>query len=900
MTIRDIAVSFGFDVDQKSVSAAENAVTNLKNKATKLLSALGIGFSIAQLSKFANECVDIASDVSEMESKFEVVFGKMSDEVDAWATEYADSIGRSKSAIKTYLADQQNLLVGFTDGSEGARAEAAKLSEEMTSLALDIASFANTDEDVAVERMTKAVMGESEAAKGLGAVLNEVTRAEAMQRMGLQGSYDALDQYTKMQVNLNAIQYQSKDAIGDCINSMDRYESKTRQLAARQKDLKEFIGKQLIPAFSVLKSVQIKFVEVATKVAKAVLGETEEDNRLLKVMDGIHSLVKRLQPAFDRLGQAISNGMSRAHGFIQNVADKLGGMDNLLKILAIAAAAFIAIMSWNSIVKGAQALMAVLSKIGTYLGVFNIKTLKLIAVIVVLALIVEDFIHFLLGNDSLLGTIFDEAGIGADNAREAIFNAWNTIKNFLLGVYDTIKQAAKMFTDTVKNFFERHSESVRENLERAWGIISDFLSGVWTFITELASTLFGDTEDSIDGSTQSTKDKVLGIWQTILDTMTAIWDALYQAADSIFNALATVIETVFDWIQAFWNAWGSDILSWFKTVWDSMGGVLNGFLDIIKGIADFVSSVFTGDWNGAWEAIKEIFSGVWQVIVSILTAVWETIKLLFSMGLSAVKSVWETVWSAIKGFFQGIWTGIVSFLQSIWGTIKGAVSGGISGAYNAVVSGLSAIRAFFINAFSTIASSVSTAFTNIKNGISSKISTIKTAIVNGFQSAIAYIKSLPSQAVKWGSDIVSGIASGIRGAISKVTSAVSGIASKIRSYLHFSVPDVGPLTDFQSWMPDFMQGLAKGIEGSEDKVLDKVKGLAGSISTLMQAATANPATAKTGAVSNSTSNVTQNVNISNSYSGGSTETQRNVSKAMNKSAVDATTQMARSLAYARG
>lgn len=58
------------------------------------------------------------------------------------------------------------------------------------------------------------------------------------------------------------------------------------------------------------------------------------------------------------------------------------------------------------------------------------------------------------------------------------------------------------------------------------------------------------------------------------------------------------------------------------------------------------------------------------------------------------------------------------------------------------------------------------------------------------------------------------------------TDAVKGVADKIKSFLHFSVPDEGPLTDYQSWMPDFMGGLADGISASEDTVLDKVKGVA--------------------------------------------------------------------------
>ena len=59
-----------------------------------------------------------------------------------------------------------------------------------------------------------------------------------------------------------------------------------------------------------------------------------------------------------------------------------------------------------------------------------------------------------------------------------------------------------------------------------------------------------------------------------------------------------------------------------------------------------------------------------------------------------------------------------------------------------------------------------------------------------------------------------------------MVNAVSGVASTIRSYLHFSVPDVGPLTDFESWMPDFMKGLADGIEKSKGMVKDAVSGLA--------------------------------------------------------------------------
>lgn len=77
---------------------------------------------------------------------------------------------------------------------------------------------------------------------------------------------------------------------------------------------------------------------------------------------------------------------------------------------------------------------------------------------------------------------------------------------------------------------------------------------------------------------------------------------------------------------------------------------------------------------------------------------------------------------------------------------------------------------------------------------------------------------LPSQALSWGRDLVNGIANGIRNTISAVRDAVSSVADVIRSYLHFSVPDIGPLTEYESWMPDFMKGLAEGIEKSRGMV----------------------------------------------------------------------------------
>ena len=102
---------------------------------------------------------------------------------------------------------------------------------------------------------------------------------------------------------------------------------------------------------------------------------------------------------------------------------------------------------------------------------------------------------------------------------------------------------------------------------------------------------------------------------------------------------------------------------------------------------------------------------------------------------------------------------------------------------------------------------------------------IDNAIRNGFNTAVNFIKGLIGQAYSWGRDLIMGIVNGIKSAIGAVTDAVNSVANKIRSVLHFSVPDEGPLTDYESWMPDFMKGLAKGIEKSRSLITDAMAGV---------------------------------------------------------------------------
>ena len=86
----------------------------------------------------------------------------------------------------------------------------------------------------------------------------------------------------------------------------------------------------------------------------------------------------------------------------------------------------------------------------------------------------------------------------------------------------------------------------------------------------------------------------------------------------------------------------------------------------------------------------------------------------------------------------------------------------------------------------------------------------------------------------WGRDLMQNLIDGITDMAGELIDAIAGVARTICEYLHFSVPDKGPLSEFESWMPDFMKGLAKGINKSKKYVEKAVSSVADAMSLTMQ------------------------------------------------------------------
>lgn len=724
MTIRDIGILFGYKVDQASEQKVEGSIKSLKSMASKVLGAVGITLSVAGIKSAIDGCVEVASSIEEMQNKFDVVFGDMRNEVDKWAQEYSDAIGRNKNDIKTYLADQQNLLVGFGM----TRQAGAEMAEQMTSLALDLASFGNMDETASVNAMTKAVMGESEAAKTLGAVLNDSTRAQAMATLGLKGTYDKLDQLTKMQVNYQAILQQSPDAIGDCQRSLDSYESTKKRYIAKLKEIKTIVGQFFLPTYQKILSIGAK--------------------GLTMIRDWLQKLT--------------------------DLTDKLGGSQRVLSVLAAAFTAMLVAMNLKKI----GAAINGFTKLARAIGLGHGKALAFFAVFLLLALVIEDFISFMRGDKSLLGTMLERAGVDCEKLRQNI-----------VGVWTKIKQAIGYIGEGIRN------------------------------------------------------------------VVVPIFEGVRTAAVVAFEEIQKAVAKVAPGIAQFFKELSSGKVD--KKKWTDIGESIGR---IAVGVVAVIAAV---------KGISAIF-GVITTVISVVKAVISVIKLAFVV----VKSI-ITVIKVVSA--------VISVLASAFGPVILAIAAAI------------AIGVLLWKNWDKIREVAG----NLLEGIKTTIGNVRDAIVTGIQAAIDWITSLPAEALKWGSDIIDGIVSGIQSAVGRVGEAVKGVADKIKSFLGFSEPEDGPLSDFHTYMPDMINLMASGITSGKKKVKDALEGMTGEMSVIAKANVVSKATGR-GATGRTTGGrtVTQNVNINNQFNGDRAGQQKS-SEAMDKAAGDATGEMARALAFAK-
>ncbi len=722
MTLRELLIGLGFKIDESSEKKAEQGIQGLKDKATQLLGAIGIGFSLANLNQISEE------------------FRTTNDQI-AQATKL--------------LGDQDEIQQKILDSANRTRASYADTARMVSNLVQENSElFGTVDEAIAFnDAATMLFRTAGKTNEQIAGLMEAINKSFAKGVVDSETISQLLEQSPEFIALLN-----------------ERLGTTTDQLEQMVADGKISLADLKGAVVDNADEIAAAFDGTSYKISDALLNIRNQFGLWVADMDETLGISEAIGTTMVRAFNVVMDVLRQVQVRFEWLAEKVGGTENLFRIIGTVAASAFGVMALPKLLT----FLTTLQKIDKALLSARLKMVAIIAVITVIVLLIQDFIAFMSGDNSLIGSLFDKAGIGAENARKTILNAWTTVKEFLLTMWGVIKQAAETIFGALSEWWEENGAAVMESFSR-----------IWEGIKTLCETL---------------------------------WNALSSAAQTIFGAL-----------QRFWDTWGDTIISVFSTIWNTLIALIQPFLDAIAAVIDFLANVFTGNWQGAWTAIKDFAASIWQMITTIITG-----------ALDIIASIWSTAVGILSGIFQNIWNAIVE-----------------------------------------------------------KVTGIKDAIVNGFTAAIDWIKSLPAQALQWGADIIQGIVDGITGAISKVGDAVKGVADKIKSFLGFSVPEDGPLSDFDTYMPDMIELMTKGINAGKDKIRGALESLTGEMSVITKANVVSPSTAAVATGSTQSSRtVTQNIEINNQFNGDRAGQQKS-SEAMDKATSDSTEELARALQYAR-
>lgn len=366
------------------------------------------------------------------------------------------------------------------------------------------------------------------------------------------------------------------------------------------------------------------------------------------------------------------------------------------------------------------------------------------------------------------------------------FGALNISLLPVIGIIAGVTAAIAGIIAIVKNW-----GAITEWFGNLWQTVSQKLMELWNgvvvFFTETIPAAF----QTFIGFFSAIPDWWSGLWSQVSAFFTNIWNAILQ--NPIVQLVATTVTSLWEnaknTLQGIW----SGICDIAAGAWELLKNVILApvllLIDLVTGNFSKLASDAANIWNNIRNAASQIWSGIRQVVTS---------------AASGLKQGVETVLSALSQFASQIWSAMKQTVSSVWNGIKTTV----------------------VNIASTLREAAVSAFQRMVSGIGSALSGLYSVVSNGFSSAIRFITGLPGQAFQWGKDFIQGLINGISSMIQSVINTVSGLADRIRSFLHFSAPDEGPLADYETWMPDFMKGLAGGIEKNRNLVEKAVRDVA--------------------------------------------------------------------------
>ncbi len=734
---------------KNTLSKTTNAFSNTFGKIGKIIA---IGLSIKAITGFTKSCIELGSDLAEVQNVVDVVFPNINSQVNNFAKNAIDQFGLSELATKKYIG-----TFGAMSKSFGFSEQAAyEMSKTVTGLVGDVSSFYNISQDLAYTKLKSVWTGETETLKDLGIVMTQTALNEYALRNGFSKTIDKMTETEKVSLRYAFVQNQLASATGDFARTSDGWANQVRVLGLRFDQLKASLGQGFINLFTpivkvlniVISKLQV-FADIFSKVTSAIFGKQQQAisntasqyNEMgasaIKSADDVSKASKKAQKAvmgYDRLNILSNTKTSSDSGTtgggnistsmptistpeisdtispqMQKIVDKILSYIEPLKNI-----------SFDNLLNSLSGLKDSLGKFGK--TVFSGLEWLYFNILVPLAKwTIEDvlpkFIDILSGAfkvlnpvleafgnifrpvwESLLKPLAEWTGGIAVDVLKRIADGLSALGDWMSENQTTIEKitvaiGAFFAVWKVAKFLE-----YLDYLHKTGGV----LVAVKKAIEDVNKVQIKDRIQNIKDTITHAKEFLSVIGQTVVEVGKSVFQWGLETGAKIASTTATVAHTV--------ATTAATTATWlFNT---ALTVLTSPITLVIATIALLVTGIYLLIKN--WDTVKETAGKCWEFIVN----VWNGASEWFN----------NTIVQPIANFFGGMWDNLKNGASQAWESIKGIFGG---------------VADWFKNIFSTAWQKVKDVFSTggkifdgIKEGITNVFKTVVNGIIGGINKVI--------------------------------------------------------------------------------------------------------------------------------------------------------------------
>ena len=401
----------------------------------------------------------------------------------------------------------------------------------------------------------------------------------------------------------------------------------------------------------------------------------------------------------------------------------------------------------------------------------------------------------------------------------ALIEIGNVLKSELAPIFEKVVKKIKELTSAFSNM----SAAEKEQVVKIAGIVAAIgpllavggrlITGIGTVMT--MAPQIGTALSALTGPVGI----VIAAVAALAAAFAALWtsdDGFREGVTGIFTDIQGAIQPLIDALGALWGAFqellgslwdvfGTEVMALFNLVFvETIFPIIQNLVEIFTGVVNLIVDIIHGDWSAAWEDLKSIVLNLLEILVDNVLGFFN--KLLQTVGSITSKLV----------------KGVIDLFTSLGHETATIINNLITDA---------------INFWKDLFSKTIEIFGDIWDGIKEKVSGIKDAVVDGISGAVEFLSELPEKALTWGRDLIMSFINGIKEKVGQLTDEIEAVAEDIASFLGFSEPEKGPLSNFHTFAPDMMDLFTKGIRDNIPEVRKAAEDMAAAVAQPVNAST---------------------------------------------------------------